>query len=548
MTDRAAKSGRTAAGPPPAGRGPADGETAAAPGREVELKLSLRAEDVAPLRRRLDRLARPRRERIDNIYFDTPDHRLAAARAALRLRAIGQGRGRRWVQTFKTDEGDDALSVRGEWETPAPGGRIDLARLADSPLALALRRPGDGSRTRGARAPARLRPVFRTAFERTTWDLEVPGARIEAVIDIGEIQAGGRHEPICEAEFELRSGPPGALLELALKLAGAVGRGHADLRLLPYGASKAARGYRLARGGETPPATAGRIAPEASTFTTAQRTVPAARRWVAAGTGRLLANADGARTSHDPEFVHQARVCLRQLAVGIDVLLKETDFPAGLRRDLQVWTRRLGSVRDWDVLCGRLLPGLAAQERSGASAWDAVRAAAARRQEAARARLRRQLDAPAFAEFALRMLRWSASGADRVDPGKRLGDFAHRELRARRRRLLRKLDKSGRPFARLSLERQHKIRKQAKSLRYAMEMLRAVLPKDLRRLALPGLARFQEVAGLARDLALAQDMIERLTRSDALRESLRDWVRAEQRRALKRSERLVAGFADDRPS
>jgi inorganic triphosphatase YgiF len=89
--------------------------------------------------------------------------------------------------------------------------------------------------------------VFQTVFERSSWEVQAYGARIEAAIDEGQIRAGARTEPVLELELELIDGSPLALLKLALQLAGVRGGRPADLGLLPYGDSKAARGYRLAR-------------------------------------------------------------------------------------------------------------------------------------------------------------------------------------------------------------------------------------------------------------------------------------------------------------
>jgi inorganic triphosphatase YgiF len=235
--------------------------------QETELKLRLRPQDVPQLRRRLDRLGSVQLRSIDNTYFDTADLRLAASKAALRLRRIEHAGRQRWVQTLKTEPVAAALSVRGEWETPVRAAAIEPERLAHSPLAQLLRRPKGAhslaarrvqeiarlpaaSRAReSTRLPAarRLQPVFQTVFERSSWEVQAYGARIEAAIDEGQIRAGARTEPVLELELELIDGSPLALLKLALQLAGVRGGRPADLGLLPYGDSKAARGYRLAR-------------------------------------------------------------------------------------------------------------------------------------------------------------------------------------------------------------------------------------------------------------------------------------------------------------
>ena len=546
--------------PPPAPERPP-----AAPPREIELKLRLSPADLAALRARLDALgpARPAAT-VDNVYYDTPDLRLAAARAALRLRCIRRGGRRTWLQTFKTEDHGAALAVRGEWETPAPGGRLDLRRLAAAPLGALL-----------GPAAAALAPLFRTVFERVTWAIEWRGARIEAALDQGCIEAAGRTEAILELELELHAGAPAVLFDLALHLAGAgpaapdpgamqrsrgAGKSRggtaAELCLLPYGASKAARGIRLALGQDALVPVPGLLkrraarpggpaqVPAAAPAPDAPNTVlhpglplgAAARRWFALALDPFLANALGATLVDDPEFVHQARIALRLMRVGAELLGRSAvvDFPPAALRQLQAWARRFGAVREWDVLCADVLPALRqASGKGGAAPWERVERAAAQRRARARLRLQERLRRPDFAAFALHWLRWCASAAPAGD--RPLGNYAGKALRQQRRRLA----KAARGFAGASMERQHKIRLQAKSLRYAFEMLRGVAPDALSDAELRNLSRFQDAAGRARDLALSRAALQRLTRSRSLRRQIAAWTRAQRRTGLDKARRLA---------
>ena len=99
---------------------------------EIELKLQVPAAALAAVEHAVATPAAVR-TRLQAVYFDTPDRRLAAAGIALRLRKEG----RRWVQTLKA--GPAHGMARGEHNVPlvVPAGRVpqeaDPARHAGTP-------------------------------------------------------------------------------------------------------------------------------------------------------------------------------------------------------------------------------------------------------------------------------------------------------------------------------------------------------------------------------------------------------------------------------
>ena len=166
---------------------------------------------------------------LSNQYFDTPDHALADAKVALRLRRDGE----HVIQTLKSrGQSVAGLSERNEWNWPLQSAELDLGKLDDScwPASLA----GLDKNT--------LQPIFSTDFVRDkadiAWGRGKARVSIEAALDLGQACTGAQQEEICELELELRAGEPAALLELAIELA-------TDLPLMPCDISKAERGYRL---------------------------------------------------------------------------------------------------------------------------------------------------------------------------------------------------------------------------------------------------------------------------------------------------------------
>lgn len=482
---------------------------------ETELKLAVSPAELATLRARLAPFGRPRRATLVSVYYDTDDLRLARSRAALRLRRSG----RRWVQTFKTGESLAAYATRGEWETPAPGGRLHPELLRDSPLAKLL----------GKRALDKLAPRFATRFLRETWQIERDDAAIEVALDHGAVQTpdGARSEPILELELELKRGAPAGLLALALELAGD------DLALRPAPASKAARGVRLAAGLAPSPAKA-----NAEGFAARLRkkdSAAAALRAVAAQAAELVAaNAQGALVGEEPEFIHQARVALRRLRSALRLLGDGSDpFPDDLLEELRWLARSLGAARDADVLLLDTLPRIEADAGLTAAQLRRLRAAVQAERQRAGREARATLAGPRFARLSLRLLQWSA-GPPPAGPA--LRDVAPKLARRAQRRLA----VQSRFFAAQSPERRHRVRILAKRLRYALDLLAPLLSRKATAQRIERLARLQDLLGELNDARVAVAVCTRLRPSDALLPKLVAWQRDVEARLLPRAERALA--------
>jgi inorganic triphosphatase YgiF len=447
---------------------------------------------------------------IDNVYFDTADRLLERHQMALRVRQIG----RRWLQTLKAEgKGSGAVSRRGEWETPARvlrgQGRLDLARLSDSPLPDLLARQ---------KVNAALQPVFRTRVRRTQWIIERADATIEVALDIGEISAKGARaplrEPICEVELELKHGEPAALIDLALELIDVT-----DKRapaLTPVARSKAERGYQLTA---QRPATAVKASAKAfvENVTRKATTAGALRKVVAHGLAVLTANIEVLLRYDDPEYVHQSRVALRRVRSAIRLFDREhRDVPQSVTDELQWFARTLGEARDWDVLTDETLPALA--EGVVAQAIKSLVAKANQRRRQARQRIRQAARSPRYAALVLRGERWCMTPASAA--AELLADAAAPALQ----NASKKLFKVGRFFAALTPERRHEVRILAKRLRYALDLFSVALPKQATARYTDALSELQDVLGLLNDASVSVAVLPQLTKSTRIRKSAQQWL------------------------
>jgi triphosphatase len=472
---------------------------------EIELKLKVDRKDIARLRRRLEPFGPARSLQLESRYFDTPQRALAAAGYALRVRRTGRGSTSETVQTLKRELAAGALAQRREWQTIAPDGRLDLARFPADALPAGL----------DAGDLAALRPLFTTRFQRSTWTVAHAQATLEVALDEGEIRAGTARSPLCELEIEVLAGGGEAAISFALELLGAhtgstTGSMRRGLALRPAVESKAERGLKLA-GAPDPqarpaatPADAGAVA---AGIGPGDDVANAVRRVVANTCSILLRNATGIESSDEPEFVHQARVCLRRLRECLRLLGDAAGFPAPLLDELSFVARGLGTARDADVLALETLPAIiGALGRAPANQVEHTARLAARARSRARADLRRLIASPRFARLALDLLAWSASPPPATLPaaGRKLQTAAPQAARKEYKRWL----DSVRHAARMTIRERHRARLSTKRLRYALELLQAASPETAQRW-LRGLRKLQDQLGEYQNAAVAVAALRR---------------------------------------
>ncbi len=445
---------------------------------ETELKFLLDPAAEPDVARRAG-LNRPEKVRaLCSTYFDTPDRRLRGSGLALRLRENGDG----VVQTLK----QAGAVTRGEWETQVPAAQIDMGALGSTPAADLL--DGDAHE---------LEPVFMTRVERRTRLCREGGSVIEIALDVGEIVAGERHEPIREMELELKSGEPLALFRLARKLAEGGG-----LRLSLE--SKSERGYRLADGAALEPRKAAPL-PLRADMTAAEGFQALALGCL----GQAAANSEILREQRRPEALHQLRVAIRRLRA----LTKAGEEMLGAGERLLVETElkwlagELDVARDLDVFIadGYRPAVLELAEQDFAALGQQLLKA----QSSAYARAQAAVRSPRCAALWLEAASWIEVGdwtRTETPAAVRLREQPVQAFAADALDHLRKVvRKRGRRFASLDATGRHKLRIRAKRIRYVAEFFSPLFEQAKgRRSFLKRLKAMQSSLGDLNDIAVAR--------------------------------------------
>ncbi|QGP80169.1 CHAD domain-containing protein [Sphingobium sp. CAP-1] len=437
---------------------------------EVELKLDLEPERVNAF---LDWAGLPPDHAVDRlqaVYFDTPDRDLARRGFSLRIRRSG----RRRIQTVKAGgKGSAGLFSRDEWEMPVRGGTPLLDDR--TPVATVL-----GERT------ALIAPAFSVEVERRTWRIVEGDAAIELVLDRGMIRADGREEPVCEIELELKAGDPSALFALARRIDG-------EVPVRPAVLTKSERGYRLC---DAPPPF---FRAEPLALDPATSIEGAFLQIMAAALRHYRLNEALLFDHYRPEALHQARVAVRRLRTALTLfapLLAKADARA-FQAELRWLAHSLGDARDLDVLLPRLAPD------------DPQRPIIEQAQAAAHRRVLQGLHSARVRMLLIDLVAWLAARPIRRKGAKPAAHFAAARLGKYRRRIARR----GKHLARLTDEARHAVRKDAKKLRYGAEFFAGLFDRKRhrrrRKAFIDRLARLQEELGALNDLANAPATLAR---------------------------------------
>jgi triphosphatase len=452
--------------------------------KETEIKLELPRSAVGRLEKLplLRDLKKPKhRETYVSVYFDTDKLHLKKHGFTFRVRRVGD----HYVQTIKAER--PGLE-RDEWETEIPDNKPDLAAARSTGLAPVLTK----------KVERRLRPIFETRVQRTTYPLGDEATGL--ILDVGKIDTGEASSPLCEVEVEINHGGKTKLFKIANKIARAT---PAQLALK----SKAQRGYDLLANDRDAPAKADPIVlqPELETRE--------AFRTIAYSCLKQVIDNKPALLKGDPEGVHQMRIGLRRLRSAISLF---ADLVDGLQTDtikqsLKWLTDELGPARELEVFVAKVI----APAQQHPKRWrglsrishdfiDRRAAAVGQAQNAVRSeRFRRlMLDVAGWLEIG----EWTAPNDDLV---RKRGDMPiETSAPAQLTQRWNKIRKKGRSLAKLDPRSRHKLRIQAKKMRYALDFYASIFAGSTRRREAfrSALKDMQDCLGELNDITVHRDL------------------------------------------
>lgn len=460
------------------------------PPREIELKLELPAKSLESVGRnavlKMSR-ARPQTKNIVSVYFDTGTFSLRKSGFTLRVRREN----RRHVQTVKQEGERAAVFARNEWEQPIRGILPDLEAARETGLKPLLTK----------KVARSLKPVFETSVRRTTYPIHNGRYEIELSVDKGTVSAGRKSLPLCEIELELKRGTTADMFALAQSLA-------EELPVQLSVRSKSERGYQLIEGRQLPvKALPVALAPDSS----AQSALQAVAR---ACLHQIIANRPLIRIGK-PEGLHQTRVAVRRLRAALSLfspMLVDTQS-SELKAELRWLSGEFGPARELDVFIGRVVKPIAdgQQDKTGiASLLTELR----QRRAAAYARVHSSINSLRFRQLMLAVAAWIEIGnwtrnSDELVHALRrqmIAKTAASELQRRRKKIL----KRGRRLRTLSQGRRHKMRIQAKKVRYASEFFANAFPGKkparLRAAFIAALEKLQDALGELNDIGVHEEL------------------------------------------
>lgn len=472
---------------------------------ELELKLRLvtpgdwtKVFETAALAPHLT--APPQDEHLESWYFDTADGALRQAGLAYRIRLEGG----RWLATVKADDTSaGGLHIRREWTVPVAEPDPAIAHFSDCEAGPLLAAAVDDD-------PLALQ--FSTIFDRRKVEVTVAdGSRVEVAADRGLIVAGDREETFAEVELELKEGTAAAVLGLGAALAG-------ELPLVVESRSKYLRALILAGLADAAAITATPDPDPASPAFSGVRTL------IVSQIHQVLAAYETfCQDSEQAETLHDLRITLRRLRSLLSFAKPLTDPRdyASWREELRVLSRTMNSLRETDVIRATwqaMTDGLPALTPPP---WLGLLLTTERSRQTGKldaALVQGRLTAVMLALWA-----WVAAEDSLATGDLPLSSFAAMQIRD----WLSGMRADGRDFTPDALAALHRLRIQAKKLRYVLDAL-PLKDRRTRQLALR-LKKLQDSLGIIRD-------------SQTMRAVMGDWMGRHASRVVHRDAGMLIGW------
>jgi CHAD domain-containing protein len=469
--------------------------------REIEWQLD--AVDLRPVERWLRSRPAETQPRVEpgsvgehrDTYFDSADWRLHLAGWTLRSR---EQDGRTEATLKSMGSGEDGRRDRREFTATVDGDSMDTLRRAHGPV---------GDRLRALIGSRPLQPMFEIRTRRRTFPLSVNGSVVaELALDDTAIPMGDeRPATIQRVEVEVTGDDPrdaaGAFVDEL--------RGACALR--PATTSKFEAG--LLASGLAPPGPPDLGPTEVTGSASVGELAFAAMRTHFTA---FLEHEPGTRLGDDPEEVHDMRVATRRLRAAMSTFRDALPVRVqALRRELKWIADALGNVRDLDVQIeqvGEWARELPEEERGALAPITAV---LERRRVARRKEMLRALDSRRCARLVASTTGLLQRGPLRRSAASRApAAIAGPDLVRWRRGKMKKAGAALNPDS--PAEDLHRLRIRGKRLRYTLEFLTPVYPKDAPRLA-KRLSKMQDVLGLHQDARVAAGFIAGLLEEHAQR-------------------------------
>jgi CHAD domain-containing protein len=411
--------------------------------------------------------------RLETVYYDTPDLRLARWGCNLRLR---QGEG--WTLKLPTTTEGRTLNRR-ELEFPGDGNRPPDAAVA---LVIAYVR-------RSTLVPVASLSTVRRRVQLKNRD----GAVLAEVVDddVSVIQGLRIQNRFREVEVELRDPSANRLLDPILARLRHAGASDEDQ------ASKLVRalGARATAAPEVDPIL---LAPTA-------RAGDLVRHVIAVSVASLLRHDPGVRLGDDTEDVHRARVATRRLRSQLRTFrpLLDLVWADALRADLRWLGAGLGSVRDKQVMSQRLRGQTTALTPGDAPIVAELADELQAESEEARARLVLDMRADRYIDLIERLVEASRAPALTTQADQPAATAMPALARQDWKRLRTGVQRLPEPAADADL---HRIRILAKRARYAAEAAAPIAGKTVPRFS-EAAAALQDALGDHQDSATAQEWL-----------------------------------------